>query len=310
MRKPRGLRPGDRVAVVAPASPFPREDFDRGIAEVCRLGYEPVVDDRVLARDGYLAGDAASRARSLIEAWRDPSIAAVFAARGGYGSVLVLPLLPASMMRDTPKIFVGASDLTAVLGFLNALGLVAVHGPMVAGQLGRGPTGYDARTLAAAVVGPDPAGDIATPDLDALRSGEALGPLVGGNLTQVAASLGTPYAFDPPDGCVLFLEDVGERPYRIDRLFTQLRLSGVLARARALVFGEMPGCDEADGSVRCRDVVRRLTEGFPGPVVYGLPAGHTSRPALSLPLGVTAHVVAGASVRMAIVESAVERGSP
>ncbi len=296
--------------MVAPASPFPREDFDRGVEELRRLGFEPVFDERVLARDGYLAGDAGTRAQSLTEAWRDPSVAAVFAARGGYGSVQVLPLLSDAELRETPKVFVGASDLTAVLGFLNSLGAVAVHGPMVAGQLARGPAGYDPRTFAAAVVGPDPAGDIATSDLEPMMAGEALGPLAGGNLTQLAASLGTPYAFDPPDGCVLFLEDVGERPYRIDRLLTQLRLSGVLARARALVFGEMPGCDEADGSIRCRDVVRRLTRGFPGPVVYGLPAGHTSRPALSLPLGVRTHVVTNASVRIAIVESAVERGTP
>lgn len=309
MRRPRGLRSGDRVAVVAPASPFPRPDFERGVAELRRLGYEPVFDERIFARDTYLAGDAATRARILLDAWRDPSIAGIMAARGGYGSVQVLPLLPAAELRDSPKVFVGASDLTAVLAYLGACGLVAVHGPMVAGQLGRGPAGYDARTFAAAVAGAEPAGEIACDGLEPMVPGEAAGPLAGGNLTQLAASLGTPYAFDPPAGCILFLEDVGERPYRIDRLLTQLRLAGVLARAGALVFGQMPGCDEADGSIRCRDVVRRLTQDFAGPVIYGLPAGHTTGPAVSLPLGVVARVVAGSAARLSIEESAVERGT-
>ena len=136
----------------------------------------------------------------------------------------------------------------------------------------------------------EPLGPLPAPALEALVRGEAAGPLFGGNLTQLAASMGTPYAFDPPEGCVLFLEEVGERPYRIDRLLTQLRFAGVLARAGAIVFGELPGCDEPDASVTARDVVAGALGGFPGPVVFGLPAGHTAGPALTLPLGVRARV--------------------
>jgi muramoyltetrapeptide carboxypeptidase len=295
------------VAVVAPASPFPREDFERGVAELVALGFEPVFDQRVFARDRYLAGDADERARALLEAWRDPSVAALIAARGGYGSVQVLAHLPAGELAAAPKLFVGASDLTAVLAFLGTLcGLVTIHGPMVAGQLGRGADGYDRASFAAAVSAAGPAGELAADAVEALVHGEVRAPLFGGNLTQLAASLGTPWAFDPPEGCVLFLEDVGERPYRVDRLFTQLRLAGILARARALVFGEMPGCDEADGSIRCVDVVRDLVRGFPGPVLYGLPAGHTAGPAVTLPLGVKARVLAGARPALVIEEAAVE----
>jgi muramoyltetrapeptide carboxypeptidase len=135
--------------------------------------------------------------------------------------------------------------------------------------------------------------------------GEAAGPLFGGNLTQLAASMGTPYAFDPPAGCVLFLEEVGERPYRIHRLLTQLRFAGVLLRACAIVFGECPGCDEPDASVTVCGVVADALRGFPGPVVFGLPAGHTAGPALTLPLGVRARVTAGSSPVVEILESAV-----
>jgi len=130
--------------------------------------------------------------------------------------------------------------------------------------------------------------------------------LTGGTLTQLTGSLGTPFAFDPPDGCVLFLDEVGERPYRLDRLFTQLRLSGVLARVSALVFGELPECDEPDGKITARQVIGELVNGFPGPVLYGLPSGHTSGATLTLPFGVRARVITGARPALVIEESAVE----
>lgn len=304
MRRPPVLHPGARVAIVAPASPFPPEDFERGVAELRRLGFDPVYDERVFARHGYLAGDAALRAASFLEAWRDPDSAAVIAARGGYGSTQILPFLPPDVMRATPKLFVGCSDLTAMLTFLTVgCGIVSAHGPMVAGQFGRGAAGYDIGSWLAATSGHASA-EVERVPLEVFVPGDAAGILMGGNLTQLAASLGTPFAFAPPDGCILFLEDVGERPYRVDRLLTQLRLAGVLARARALVFGEMLGCDDADGGLRARDVIRTWVAGFPGPVVFGLPAGHTAGPALTLPLGVRARVRAATTGALVIEESA------
>ena len=130
--------------------------------------------------------------------------------------------------------------------------------------------------------------------------------LVGGTITQIAASLGTPFAFAPPQGCVLFLEDVGERPYRMDRLMTQLTLAGVIARASALVFGELRGCDEPGGTPAIRDVIAQLVAGFHGPVLFGLPSGHTSGPTLTLPFGVRARVVAGPRPMLVVEEAAVE----
>lgn len=306
MRRPRALRPGDRVAVVAPASPFPRDEFDRGLRELRRLGYEPVFDDGVFAATGYVAGEASARAAGLLAAWRDPDIAAVFAARGGYGSAQLLPLVGDALRALPPKVFVGSSDLTAVLSWLTTgCGVVAMHGPMVAGQISRGAEGFDEATFIGALATTTPLGVIGE-HLDVLAAGAADGPLAGGNLTQLAASLGTPWAFDPPDGCVLFLEDVRERPYRIDRLLTQLHHAGVLDRANALVFGEMPGCDEADGSVRARDAIRACVRGFRGPVLFGLPAGHAAGPALTIPLGVRARVDAASRGVLSVLEASVE----
>ena len=307
--KPCAVRPGGRVAIIAPASPFPRDEFESGVAEVRSLGFEPVIDPGIFDRRRYLAGDAVARARALMAAWQDPGIAAILTARGGYGSVELLPYLSIETLRRSPKLLVGYSDVTALLSFLTTRCLVtAVHGPTVTGGLGGGPAGYDRASFLGALTTASPAGAIPAPGLDIILPGEAEGPVMGGNLTQLAASMGTPYAFDPPDGCVLFLEDVNERPYRIDRLLTQLRQCGVLQRARALVFGEFPGCDEPDGTLTAREVVADAVRDFAGPVLWGLPVGHTSGPAVTLPLGVCARVVSEPQPAMGILESAVADG--
>jgi muramoyltetrapeptide carboxypeptidase len=127
----------------------------------------------------------------------------------------------------------------------------------------------------------------------------------GGTLTQLAASLGTPFAFDPPQGCVLFLEDVAERPYKLDRLLMQLRLAGILARAAAVVLGTFPDCDEPGGDPTAQAALASILGDFPGPVVFGLPVGHVDGRALTLPLGVTTRVIAGATPRVLVEEAAV-----
>jgi muramoyltetrapeptide carboxypeptidase len=177
---------------------------------------------------------------------------------------------------------------------------------MIEGRLSKGAEGYDERSFMALAMGKGAGLELQPPGLVALREGEADGVLYGGTLTQLAASLGTPYAFDPPHGCVMFLEDVNERPYRIDRLITQLRLSGVLSRASALVFGEMRGCSEPEGKMPIHDVLTQLTEDFPGPVLTGFPSGHTTGPSWTLPLGVRVSVRASSQSAITIEESPVE----
>ena len=306
LRRPRALRSGDRVAVVAPASPFARAEFDAGIAELAALGFEPVYDPSVFERDLYVAGPADVRARALQAAWEDPGISAVFTARGGYGSVQLLPLLDGDLFRRRTKAFIGYSDNTSLLTWLTqAQRLVAFHGPMLEGRLARGAAGYDRDTFERCLCRPEPAGEITHPSLEVLKHGSARGLLVGGTLTQLMSSLATPYAFDPPAGCILFLDEVAERPYRIDRMLMQLRLSGILDRAAALVFGELPKCDEPGGDPAVRTVLTRLTRDFPGPVLFGLPSGHTTGPTLTLPLGVDAEVRSGAHPALIIREPAV-----
>jgi muramoyltetrapeptide carboxypeptidase len=307
MRKPRALGPGDRLAIVAPASPFTPEEFESGLAEVRRLGFEPVYDDSVFARQRYVAGPPAVRAEAIHAAWRDPSIAGVIGVRGGYGSAQLLPLLDRGEARRAAKPFIGYSDLTSMLTFLTlGCDLIAFHGPMLAGRLGRGSEGYDEDSFVRTLCRREPVGELAPAGLESVRDGEASGMLLGGTLTQLLASLGTPYAFAPPPGYVLFLDEVGERPYRLDRMVTQLAQTGLLARAAAVVIGELPRCDEPAGDPTARAVMADLFADFPGPVVIGFPSGHTAGPAMTLPFGVTARVLAGPHPRLVIQEAAVE----
>ena len=308
MLKPKRLRPGDRIAVVAPASAFQREEFDKGIAELERLGFEPVFDESVFARHGgYLSGAGHVRARAFLDAWRDPSVSALIAVRGGYGSVHLLPFLEQEDLRQTPKAFIGYSDLTTVLSYLTSrCGIVSFHGPMLDRRLGSGIDAYDRDSFVRALTTIEPLGELSAASLETFSAGEATGPLMGGTLAQLVASLGTPYAFNPPRDYVLFLEDVGERPFRLDRMLTQLRLAGVLGAASAVVLGEFKDCDEPRGDPSAKRVLADLLQDFEGPVVYGFPSGHTAGALVTLPFGVRARVIASGRPRLVIEEAGVE----
>jgi muramoyltetrapeptide carboxypeptidase len=305
MLKPRALGPGSRLALIAPASPFDRVEFDRGVDEVRRLGFEPVFEPSVFARERYVAGSADLRAAAFRQAWTDTTIDGLVAVRGGYGSAQVLPLISREEIRRTPKVFVGYSDVTAMLTYLTLhCGLVAFHGPMIDQRLSRGTAGFDLQSFERTLCRPEPAGELAPEGLEIIRSGEAAGTLLGGTLTQLVASLGTPYAFDPPGGYVLFLEDHSERPYRLDRMVLQLRQAGVLNKAAAVVIGELPNCDEPGGDPAARAVMVSLFADFPGPVLIGFPSGHTTGPTMTLPLGVKCRVEATTTRSRLVIEEA------
>jgi muramoyltetrapeptide carboxypeptidase len=307
LRKPRALAPGARVAVVAPASPFERDEFEAGIAELRTLGFDPVWDDRVFARRGFVSGDAALRAGSFDEAWRRPDIDALIGARGGYGSVQLLPYLDPIQLAAQPRAFIGYSDLTSILTFLVChCGIVGFHGPSVAGRLGRGAEGYDRESFLATLMNVEPPGALRPDGVESVRPGDVRGRLLGGTLTQLAAVAGTPYALTPWDDTILLLEDVAERPYRLDRMLVQLRLSGALNHVRGIVLGTFPRCDEPGGSRTARGALADALADFPGPIVFGFPTGHVDGPAMTMPLGVRARLVAGQTTRLIIEEAAVE----
>ncbi len=303
--KIRPVRPGATIALVAPASPFPREEFDRGVAELQRLGFVAWWDDRVFETHGFVAGTPAVRAASMRDALRNPKVDAIMAVRGGYGSAQILPLVDPPEWSSRRTAFIGYSDVTSLHTVINqAAGLVSIHGPMLDRRLSSGPEAYDPSSLLTALLD-HPVGEVSGPDVAVLRmGGEVSGPLLGGTLTQLVASLGTPFAFDPPAGHILFLDEVGERPYRLDRMLTQLKFAGVLARAAAVVLNALPRCDEPGGAPTARDTVRAALEGFPGPVLFGMPSGHADGEAVTLPFGVRTRVLTGARPGLIVEEAA------
>jgi muramoyltetrapeptide carboxypeptidase len=306
VRRAAALRPGDRIAIVAPASPCARDQVARGVVELETWGFEVVVDARVYESCGYVAGEPAARAAHLHEVFDDPTVAGIVCTRGGYGSVQLLPHLDLARIGRTPKVFVGYSDITTLLNaFTLRAGFVTFHGPMLEGRLGGEPGRYDRDSFAKALTSPEPMGALVPDRLEVLRPGEATGILVGGTLTQLVASLGTPWVFEPPEGCLLFIDEVNERPYRLDRLLTQAVQARLLARVAGVVVNELPGCDEPGDGPKGLDVVRDLLRDFPGPVVAGFPSGHSPGATITLPLGVKATLLATGRPALVIEEAAV-----
>jgi muramoyltetrapeptide carboxypeptidase len=245
-----------------------------------------LLGNAVLERQAYLAGGDEARRADLERMLDDPAVRAIFCARGGYGSQRLLPLLDRSMLARGPKPIVGYSDATALLNAAVSAGAVAVHGPMVAQDMASGLTARSEAHLRRLLTDAGYLWEIEVPVC--VRPGRAVGRLVGGCLSVVAATLGTSYEPDT-DGAIVFLEDVRERPYRLDRLLTQLRHAGKLERIAGLVFGAMAGCPTIDG-VGPLDVVRECAVDLRCPVGFGVPAGHdpaeASRENLALPFGV------------------------
>jgi muramoyltetrapeptide carboxypeptidase len=302
----RRLRSGDRVALVAPASSFPAEEVQLGVAELARLGLEAIYDQSVFDKDRFVAGTIETRARAIVGHLEDPSIAALIAIRGGYGSAQLLPFLDPDVVRSARKALIGYSDITAILTLYARQGMTAIHGPMIDRRISKGPSAYDEDSFRRVMMSGEPAGDMKPAQLETLHSGNASGVLLGGTLTQLMASMGTPWAFDPPPGSILFLEDIGERPYRIHRLLTQAAQARIFERVSAIVFGEFPGCDEPGGEPAIRDVLRDFMKDFRGPVLFNFPSGHTTGPTWTLPFGVKAEVAGGPTPMVRILEAAVE----
>jgi len=284
--KPARIRSGDVVGVVAPSGVVAEERLGAGVRVLESLGLRVVAGEFVLARQAYLAGSDAERGADLQRMLDDPTIRAVFCARGGYGAQRIVPTLDLAAVRRQPKPVVGYSDATVLMAALVRAGVVGIHGPMVAVDLARGLSPRSLAHLERVLSDPSYLWEVEVPL--SIRPGRATGRLLGGTLSVLATTLGTPYAPDL-DGAVLFLEDVHEWPYTLDRLLTQLRQSGKLDRVAGVVFGTMAACVTLDG-VSAVEVIRDAFAGAPYPVGFGLPAGHDPADSgvenLALPLGV------------------------
>jgi muramoyltetrapeptide carboxypeptidase len=309
--KPAAVRPGDSVRVLSLASPVEEARLESGREELGRLGYVPVIDrDAVLAAEGFFAGSAAARLVALKEALSETGTRAVFCSRGGYGTTNLLEGLSVALTQ--PKIVLGYSDLTSLQIFLwQKFRWVTLYGPMVASGMDKGAgvtKGYDRDSLLQALTETKRGWTI---DLkgESTSAGSAEGVLLGGCLTLIETSLGTPWELET-GGAILVLEDRAMKPWQVDRALTHLIQAGKLRGIQGLLLGDFPECEGPDGTETVKDVARRVLAPLNIPTVWGAPVGHTMRPMLTLPLGIRARLVAreagnaGAN-RLEILEPAV-----
>jgi muramoyltetrapeptide carboxypeptidase len=283
--KPRRLAPGDVVGVVAPAGAIDEPRLREGVRVLEAWGLRPRLGKSLLERRAYLAGSDAARLADLAAMIGDREVRAVFCARGGYGSRRIVPALDFTPLRADPRPVVGYSDNTALLAAMGNADLGAFHGPMVATDMARGLTPGSLATLWSSLS--DPAFRLDAPVPTPIRPGRARGRLVGGCLSILVSTLGTPWAVETA-GAILFIEDVHEWPYRIDRLLLQLRQSGRLDGVAGVAVGTLASCRTSNGTSPL-DVVRETFAGVSYPVGFGLPSGHdpaeTAVENLTLPLG-------------------------
>jgi len=301
--RPSALRRGDKIGLVAPASSFNREAFLLGCDRLRQMGYEPVYSQNIFERDIYFAGSQERRIHEFHEFWRRDDIAALICVRGGYGSNYLLEKLDYGMIAAHPKILLGCSDITSLLTAIHdRTGLIGFHGPMVAKDIADGT--FDEASWQAALQG-ESNWSVPGSGIEVLQTGKAAGRLYGGCLSMLVASIGTPYEIQTDD-CILFIEDIAEKPFRIDRMLTQLRLAGKLEKVRGIVFGEMLDCLPPQGETyTLQQVIMRVLEPYNVPIVYGLKSGHVSSGNITLPIGVQAELKAeGTEVQLRILEAA------
>lgn len=274
---------GDKIGVIAPSGPFDHSAFEAGLALLSNY-FQVHTSDDIRSATGYLAGSDQRRLGELNRFLREPDLTAIIAARGGYGAMRLLPGLDLDALRTHPKLLVGFSDITALHAQWQRYDLVSLHAPMVAG-IGKAERRLQARWLAALC------GEFSSNPLQGLTplvQGRASGRLVGGNLAVLCALLGTPF-MPPLKGRVLLLEDIGEAPYRVDRLLTQLQLSGQLQQVAAVLVGAFTVSNPGPAGVTVEEVIAQRLAELSVPVLTGLPVGHISDN-LEIPLGAQAHV--------------------
>jgi len=279
--KPVPLRKGEKIGVVAPAGSVQEEQLRAGVDALLRAGFSVELAQGIRERKGYLAGDREKRAKDLQHFFEREDISAIFCARGGFGSVQLVPLLDTEVIRLHPKIFVGYSDVSILLNwFLQKCGMVTFHGPMVAMEMARGLGERSGDFFWGTLLGEKRQWQVKV--AETVRPGVVEAEMVGGCLSTIVTTLGTPYEIKTARK-ILFLEDIGERPYRIERMLTHLQMAGKLEGIAGLVFGSFTDC-EGDGPRGLKEIIHDLFHGAPYPVVAGLAAGHGDENLL-LPFG-------------------------
>jgi muramoyltetrapeptide carboxypeptidase len=301
--QPRKLKSGDTISIVAPAGTVKqRTEFENGIAALERMGFRVRYQDRIFQSFRYLAGNDQERAEELMRSFEDPSIQAVMALRGGYGCSRLVPLLLEKRLRQYPKVFIGFSDSTTLhLFFRRRFGWVTIHGPMAASLSNIAAAEED--HLASLLTDPKYRPTFQFNQLETWSPGLAEGIIVGGCLSIIAASIGTSYEIKT-EGKILFLEDQGEAPYRLDRMLTHLYLAGKLQNVAGILLGSFLDCEPERKDYTAADALRDILIGLKVPILAGFPAGH-GRENWAIPFGVRVRLNADAR-SIEFIDSAVK----
>jgi len=298
-RKPVPLKRGDKIGVLAPSGAVNSGPLSVGVSAIQREGFEVVLAEGISDRKGYLAGEQELRAKALEQLFAREDVRAIFCARGGFGSIQLLPLLNPATIASQPKIFVGYSDVSLLLNWLiQSCGLVTFHGPMVVMDIARGLKGRSRDLFWETLCGASDTWFVSgIPICPGEKAVQA--EMVGGCLSVVVTTLGTPYEIQTK-GRILFLEDVGEKTYRIERMLTHLKMAGKLNDVAGVVFGQFTDCELGEGR-GLTEVVEDLFQDVTYPVLSGISAGHGEENFL-LPFGVKM-VLDGRAGSLSLLES-------
>ncbi len=283
MIRPQALKKGDTIGIAAPASPFDRGEFEKGVQLLKSLNFNVKFQEDLFETHRYLAGTDARRGAELMSLFEDPEVKAILFARGGYGTLRILSGLDWDKIQKNPKIVLGYSDLTPLLVHLNQkFSWVVFHGPVVAKAMGDLFQESGKTSLFKSLTQTQALGEIKPASLIYLKPGKAQGMLMGGCLSLLIATLKTPYEIQTEDK-ILFLEDVNEKPYKIDRMLTQLKLAGKLNQVKGFIFGPLKKGGGSDEEMQ--QVILDVLGNFSVPIAYGFPSGHLDN-MLTLPFGV------------------------
>jgi len=308
--KPAVLNKGDIIGIVAPAYSFNPVKFKRGVEKIKKLGFKVKYNRLIFKRYWSMAGSAKERAAQINAMFKDKKVKAIFCAQAGYGAIRILPYLDKKIIRENPKIFIGYSDITILLSYLQEVAnMVVFHGPVVSSEIYEGMNRVTAGMLLRAITKTEPLGIIFFPGLRAFKKGKARGILTGGNLSLLVRTTGTPYEIDTKNK-ILFLEDIAEDLEVIDSHLMHLKLAGKFKEVKGIVFGTMVDCYDYSGrKYSIRDVLKDILYDVNVPILYGFPSGHTKKNTrreanITLPLGVEA-IIDADNPRLIIVESGV-----
>jgi len=286
MKHARPLKRGATIGIAAPSSPFDRNEFMRGVHVLEHLGFKVHYRKDIFDQNRYLAGTDDRRASEFMELMQNSKISAIMFARGGYGAQRVIPLLDSEIIAEHPKPVTGFSDITALLTYLRQeCSIPTFYGPVLT-LLGKNKEEITAERLAAALTTAEPLGDLPAGDARTFRPGQAEAPIVGGCLSLICSSMGTPYELKT-SGSILFIEEIGEKMYAIDRMLTQIKNAGMFKKAKGIIVGSIV---PHEGEVYdLESMLDDVLNHFAGPVITDFPAGHTL-PFVTLPLGTTIHI--------------------